>query len=155
MEVTKCEQAWAWKGRDYRGWWVIRRAQPFSPLAKELLEPQAYPDLRQFPNGPPIRPYDVAGWTLPMQMGVEVATISQPLSASQRASLKRIEQVTPPAGGVQGTGAAFVLSHQSNASFAALNEILKSGGQASFSKAEMATPGGTENGAIIVSVRRV
>jgi hypothetical protein len=151
LEIHQAGQPFAVNGREYKNAWVILMDQPFSPLAKELLEPQIYPDLRQFPNGPPIRPYDVAGWTLPMQMGVEVATISQPLSASQRASLKRIEQVTPPAGGVQGTGAAYVLSHQSNASFAALNEILKSGGQASFSKAEMATPGGTETGAIIVS----
>src|SRR5260370_21002522 len=144
MEVTKCEQAWAWKGRDYRGWWVIRRAEPFSPVVKELVEPQQSPDLRQFPNGPPIRPYDVAGWTLPMQMGVEVATVSQPLSTSQRAVLRRIEQVTPSAGGVQGTGSAYVISHQANASFAMLNDVLSGGGQASFSKTETKTPAGME-----------
>jgi len=34
---------------------LILMDQPFSPLVKELFEPQQYPDLRQFPNGPPIR----------------------------------------------------------------------------------------------------
>src|SRR5260370_35799443 len=125
--------------------------QPFSPLVKELFEPQQYPDLRQFPNGPPIRPYDVAGWTLPMQMGVEVATVSQPLTTSQRTALKRIEQVTPYPGSVQGTGSAYVISHQANASFAVLNDVLSAGGQGSFSKAETKTPAGTEAGRIILT----
>jgi hypothetical protein len=125
--------------------------QPFAPLVKELFEPQQYPDLRQTPNGPPVRPYDVAGWTLPMQMGVEVAAVSQPVSAAKRESLKRIEHVTAPAGGVEGTGSAFVISHQPNASFAAVNEVLASGGQAGFAKAGITTTAGLETGAIVVT----
>jgi len=137
--------------REYKDAWVILMDQPFSPLVKELFETQQYPDLRQTPNGPPIRPYDVAGWTLPMQMGVEVAVVSEPLTDSQRGSLKPIDRVTPTPGGVQGTGAAYVLSRQPNAAFAAINEILSGGGQVSFSKAELATPAGTEPGAMVVS----
>ena len=33
-------------------------------------------DLRQYPGGPPERPYDAAGWTLPLQMGVKVAPVA-------------------------------------------------------------------------------
>lgn len=152
IEVHRAPQSFVANSREYKGAWVVLMDQPFSPLVKELFEPQQYPDLRQSPNGPPIRPYDVAGWTLPMQMGVEVAVVSEPLTDSQRAGLQRIEQVTPPPGGVQGTGPAYVLSHQPNAVFAAVNEILASGGQVSFSKTEIATPsGGPEEGAIVVS----
>jgi len=86
-----------------------------------------------------------------MQMGVEVASVSQPLSANQRATLRRIEQVTPYPGTVQGTGSAYVISHQVNASFAMLNELLSGGGQAGFSKTETKTPAGMESGAIILS----
>jgi hypothetical protein len=151
IEVQRADPAFVANSREYKGAWVILMDQPFSPLVKELFETQQYPDLRQSPNGPPIRPYDVAGWTLPMQMGVETAVVSEPLTDSQRATLKPIEQVTPPPGGIAGTGSIYVLSHQPNASFAALNEILSAGGLASFSKSEMATPSGREPGAIIVS----
>jgi hypothetical protein len=42
---------------------------------RALFEPQVYPD-RRAPNGEAERPYDVAGWTLPMQMGVRVQAIA-------------------------------------------------------------------------------
>jgi hypothetical protein len=51
---------------------------------------QKYPDLRQYPGGPPERPYDAAGWTLPLQMGVRVIAAASPLSADVRSHLKAI-----------------------------------------------------------------
>ena len=38
----------------------------------------------------PERPYDAAGWTLPMQMGVNVVAAASPLGADVRASLKQL-----------------------------------------------------------------
>jgi len=45
IEVHQSQQALALNGRDYKGAWVILMDQPFSPLVKELFEPQQYPDL--------------------------------------------------------------------------------------------------------------
>ena len=57
-------------------------------MAREVLDVQRYPDLRQYPGGPPERPYDAAGWTLPLQMGVNVVAVTSPLDADARAKMK-------------------------------------------------------------------
>ena len=67
------------------GTWVIPTDQEFIALAREVLDPQVYPDLREFDGGPPEQPYDAAGWTLPMTMGVRVVTATKPMTAADRA----------------------------------------------------------------------
>ena len=57
-------------------------------MAREVLDVQNYPDLRQYPGGPPERPYDAAGWTLPLQMGVKVVSAATPLTDEARAKMK-------------------------------------------------------------------
>src|SRR5262249_11949782 len=122
-------------GREYKaGSWVVLMDQPFAPLVKELFEPQRYPDLRESPNGPPILPYDVAGWTLPMQMGVETAVVKQFVGADQRAGLRLLERFEPPPGGAQGSGSVFVISHRTNASFKAINDALSAGARVGFTR---------------------
>ncbi|MCX6545411.1 MAG: M14 family metallopeptidase [Acidobacteria bacterium] len=70
------------------GTWVVPTDQEFGAMARELLNPQKYPDLRQYPGGPPVRPYDAAGWTLPLQMGVKVTAVASPLAEDVRGKLK-------------------------------------------------------------------
>ena len=50
----------------------IPLAQPYSRFVIEMLEPQRYPEVRLQPGTDILRPYDVASWTLPLQMGVTV-----------------------------------------------------------------------------------
>ena len=52
------------------GSYFVSLAQPYGANVRALFEPQVYPD-RRTATGAAERPYDVAGWTLPMQMGVE------------------------------------------------------------------------------------
>jgi hypothetical protein len=60
-------------GRKYaEGTVVLKAAQPFRGYLVDLMEPQRYPDLRTGTGGAVRRPYDIAGWTLPMLMGVTV-----------------------------------------------------------------------------------
>ena len=56
---------------------LILMAQPYRAYAKTLLERQNYPITRSGPGGLPEQPYDVTGWTLPAQMGVNVHTIAR------------------------------------------------------------------------------
>ena len=72
------------------GTWIVPTDQEFAAMAREVLESQRYPDLRQYPGGPPERPYDAAGWSLPLQMGVRVTPMSAAIAADVRASMKPV-----------------------------------------------------------------
>jgi hypothetical protein len=88
-------------------------------------------------QAPPAQfPYDVTGWTLPMQMGVEVQTVSQPIAAATRATLRKLDRVDPIAGKVQGSGPVFAFSHNTNASLRAVNDLLAAGATVTFAKTE-------------------
>lgn len=76
-----------------QGTWVIPMNQEYGELARQVLEVQHYPDLREFPEGPPEQPYDAAGWTLPFQFGVSVAAVSTPLTDDFRAAMTPIQGV--------------------------------------------------------------
>jgi hypothetical protein len=73
------------------GSYLVFLRQPYRANVQALFERQLYPD--RLAGGAPERPYDVAGWTLPMQMGVEaypVHSIREPES-QRRLSLVRDE----------------------------------------------------------------
>jgi hypothetical protein len=70
------------------GTWVVPTDQEFAAMAREVLDVQTYPDLRQYPGGPPERPYDAAGWTLPLQMGVRVVAANSPLPDDAAGKMK-------------------------------------------------------------------
>lgn len=132
LDVHQAKQKFAANGRDYpAGSWIVLMDQPYAPLAKELFEPQRYPSGE---GGKPLDhlPYDVTGWTLPMQMGVEVAAVTSPVSAAQRGALEKLSRAVPPPGAVSGSGPVFTLSHQLNASFEVVNEVLAAGGSVAF-----------------------
>ena len=88
---------------------VVRLQQPASGFAKTLLERQRYPERREYDGGPPKAPYDVTAHTLPLLLGVEVATVAAPFAAD----------LTPPGerffepGRLEGRGPRLALSHTS------------------------------------------
>src|SRR5205085_6282023 len=89
VRVSQLTDAWAVDGATYpAGTWIVPTDQEFAAMAREVLDVQRYPDLREYPGGPPERPYDAAGWTLPLQMGVRVVASNVTLDASARARMK-------------------------------------------------------------------
>lgn len=67
----------------------IPLAQPYSKFIHEMLEPQRYPEVRLQPGKDILRPYDVATWTLPLQMGVRVERAQLP------AGTTRVSEIEP------------------------------------------------------------
>ncbi len=78
------------------GTWVVPTDQEFAAMARMVLNVQKYPDLRQYPGGPPLRPYDAAGWTLPLQMGVKWTAAAAPLTDDMRARMKLLGPMPDP-----------------------------------------------------------
>jgi hypothetical protein len=133
------------------GSWVIPMDQPYSAMAKELFERQRYPDALENGTSKAVDlPYDVTGWTLPLQMGVDADAVTDPLDTDQRALLTKVDAVQLPDATIDGAGAVFALSHKVNASFQIVNEALKQGGTVSLAQDAVKTPQGMETGAFLI-----
>jgi hypothetical protein len=124
VEVQRARAPFEAAGRSFpAGSHVILMAQPFSAFAKSLLERQHYPDLRQWPGGPPQRPYDVTAHTLPLLMGVEVVTVEAPFVAA----LEKTDEIAIPPGGVERGRGRFLAFGHKNAELVALGRLLRAG----------------------------
>lgn len=66
----------------------IPLAQPYSKFVEEMMEPQRYPEIRLQPGKEILRPYDVATWTLPLQMGVRVERAAMPAGTTRVTEIK-------------------------------------------------------------------
>ncbi len=63
------------------GSWVVLAAQPSWAAIEDLMMPQDRELLYEYPDGPFLRSYDGAGYTMPMQMGVETVLLDEPIEA--------------------------------------------------------------------------
>jgi hypothetical protein len=71
------------------GSYIVFLAQPQRTNVAALFEPQIYPN-RLTAQGEAERPYDVAGWTLPLQMGVEAPAVTVIRESESERRLTRI-----------------------------------------------------------------
>ena len=114
-------------GRDYpAGSYMVTAAQAFRPHVMDMFEPQNHPNDFRYPGGPPIAPYDNAGWTLALQMGIEFDRIRDGFQGP----FVEIEWLAEPLPGVV-TGvdapAGYVMAHL-NEAFTVVNRVLAAGG---------------------------
>ncbi|HVQ39365.1 MAG TPA: M14 metallopeptidase family protein, partial [Pyrinomonadaceae bacterium] len=126
IAIERATAAFQAGGKSYpAGSYVVKTAQAFRPHVLDMFEPQDHPDDIPYPGGPPTPPYDSAGWTLAFQMGVVFDRFLDPVDGP----FERISGFAkPPAGTVANSSAAgFLLSHQVNDSFIAINRLLAGG----------------------------
>ncbi|MQA89396.1 MAG: hypothetical protein GEU90_04055 [Gemmatimonas sp.] len=83
VEVHRADAAFSAAGREFpAGSYVIPMQQPYASFAQAMLTVQDYPNLLQYPGGPPIRPYDVTAHTLPLLMNMEAVPVEEPIQAA-------------------------------------------------------------------------
>ena len=117
-------------GKAYpAGSYVLKTDQAFRPHLMDMMEPQDHPNDFLYPGGPPIRPYDNAGWTLAYQMGIKFDRVLDGFDGP----FKRLpygQLQSPPALLVPVISkGGYVLSPGVNNSFILVNDLLKAGAQ--------------------------
>ncbi len=144
IDIYQSEETFFCDGITYpEGTYIIPMAQAFALFVKNVFEEQRYPDLRKYPDlwqglvrsekfeGTPFESYDMMGWTLPYQFGANVITSNSPL----KVRMTRRQEIKPAAGEILGSPkAAYLIGHETNASFTATNRILKAGGKVLWTK---------------------
>ena len=125
IEIHKASEAFTADGTDYpEGSYIAYTAQAFRPFLVDLMEAQHYPDKRAYPGGPPVPPYDLAGWTLPYQMGIKVNKVKNEFNV-KTTEISTREKHLPRK--VKKGNYGYALSCNQNSSFAAVNRLLKEG----------------------------
>ena len=144
------------------GTWVIPMDQPNANFVRQLFAVQEYPDLREYPEGPPEQPYDVSGWTLPYLFDVRVVEARTPLGDDARSAMTPLtaeplpwrgeadaqpwdtppgvgfdsnpvaRAIVPPAGTTTGGGGALMLDPAQNNTYKALGRAWREGATVRF-----------------------
>ncbi len=131
---------------------LILMAQPFRAYAKTLLEVQQYPVRRLAPGAQVDRPYDVAGWTLPLQMNVKVDRIEQYFEPPPTTRLDRASIAPARVWGDTRKPVFYVIDGRGNGATLAINRLQKAGARVSWLASPLAIEGYTyEPGALVVT----
>lgn len=115
-------------GKTYpTGSYVVQAAQAFRPHVLDMFEPQDHPNDFQYPGGPPIPPYDNAGWTLAYQMGVRFDRVLDALSGPFEALHGFARAAGTIAAPPTAPGAMYTWSGAENDAFLGANRLLRAG----------------------------
>ena len=128
VTIHRATRDFSVQGKRYpAGSYVVKAAQAFRPHVLDMFEPQQHPNDFQYPGGPPIAPYDNAGYTLAYQMGVQFDRILEGFDGP----FEKIDGFArTPAGRVSGragNNGGYSFSGRVNDSFIVANRLLAAG----------------------------
>ncbi len=128
IKVEKASANFSVAGKNYpAGSYIVKTNQAFRPHVIDMFEPQDHPNDFQYPGGPPIRPYDAAGWTPAFTMGIEFDRVlddfNGPFETIAYGSIQKpIGKINA---GTETVGYSF--STKENAAYYAINTLLAMG----------------------------
>ncbi|MEE9126582.1 MAG: M14 family metallopeptidase, partial [Planctomycetota bacterium] len=126
IEVHRATRPFQVGERSYpNGSYVVFAAQAFRPHVRDMFEPQWHPD-DVGTSGEPVRPYDSAGWTLALQMGVRFDRVQDPILGLFR-KIDLVDIAKPAPGIVRAGQAGWLLRPGSSDCFNCANRLLAAG----------------------------
>jgi hypothetical protein len=141
VTVERATAPFAVAGKQYpAGSYVVKTAQAFRAHVMDMFEPQDHPDDIPYPGGPPKPPYDATGYNLSYSMGVKFDRL---LDGFDGPFEKIADVIATPAGKVAQApnGGGYILSHQVNDAFVAVNRLLKANEEVYWIKAPFSANG--------------
>lgn len=128
ISVQKATSAFTVEGKKYpAGSFIVKTDQAFRPHVLDMFEPQDHPNDFKYEGGPPVAPYDAAGWTLAYLMNVKFDKIlnsfTGPFEKLPYGELIKAEPKALPG------GSGYMMSAAANESYLAVNELLKGGAE--------------------------
>ncbi len=129
IQVQQASSAFSVAGKNYpSGSYIVKTNQAFRPHVLDMFEPQDHPNDFQYPGGPPVRPYDAAGWTPAFTMGLQFDRILEDFTGP----FENIAygDVQSPKGNIINSELntyGYSFSTKENAAYKVVNDLLKEG----------------------------
>jgi hypothetical protein len=129
IKVQKANAAFSVAGKNYpAGSYVVKTNQAFRPHVIDMFEPQDHPNDFQYPGGPPVRPYDAAGWTPAFTMGIQFDRILEDFNGPfENIAYGAIQKPVGKINNSNAAATAYRFSTNDNAAYVAVNDLLKAG----------------------------
>ena len=128
IKVQKASASFSVGNKNYpAGSYIVKTNQAFRAHVIDMFEPQDHPNDFQYPGGPPVRPYDAAGWTPAFTMGIEFDRILDDFNGPFETIA--YGQLQTPVGSfnTSNTAVGYVFSTKENAAYYAINTLLAMG----------------------------
>jgi hypothetical protein len=129
IKVQKATAAFTVAGKNYpQGSYIVKTNQAFRPHVLDMFEPQDHPNDFQYPGGPPVRPYDAAGWTPAFTMGIQFDRILEDVNGPFENIV--YGEIQKPAGAIINSELntyGYYFSTNDNAAYKVVNDLIKEG----------------------------
>jgi hypothetical protein len=131
IKVQKATSDFAVAGKNYpAGSYVVKANQAFRPHVLDMFEPQDHPNDFQYPGGPPVRPYDAAGWTPAFTMGIQFDRILDDFNGPfETIAYGQLQQANGKINMDAKQIAGYTFSTKDNAAYVTVNDLLKEGAE--------------------------
>ena len=128
ITIHKATAEFTVAGKKYpAGSYVVKTNQAFRPHVLDMFEPQDHPNDFLYPGGPPVAPYDAAGWTLAYTTGIKFDRILEKFDGPFERITNGEMQFIKGSVQAEANAKGYLVDAGSNKSFTIANDLLKEG----------------------------